>query len=339
MRRLEPGMHHHAEATMKVWHPKALRQLAMRAVKGWVADKATSMGAALAFYSLLSLAPLLVVVIAITGLFLGRDQAEQLLFSQVNQLVGDTGAEGIRTILNSVDTEREGIIATVVGGLTLLLGATTVFAELKTDLDRIWKHAATKASGAWGFLRTRLLSFGMVMAIAFLLLVSLVVSAAVSAAGKAWFGRFEAVLHVLEFGLSVAVMTVLFGMMYKLLPAAKIRWRDVWVGAAVTSLLFWVGKFAIGLYLGKSDVVSGFGSAGTLVLVILWVYYSAQIFFLGAEFTHEYAKAVGSRSGGKPDAAVSPAANSDFVREEALVRRAERIVKGSDPVVLKRRGS
>jgi membrane protein len=320
---------------MKAWHPKALLQVAIRAVKGWVADKATSMGAALAFYSILSLAPLLIVVIAAAGLFLGRDQAEQMLFTQVSGLLGEKGSEGIRTILNSVDTEREGIIATVIGGVTLLMGATTVFAELKTDLDRIWKQLAPKASGIWGFLRTRIISFGMVLAIAFLLLVSLVVSAAVSAMGSAWFGRLEAFMHVIEFGLSVAVMTVLFAMMYKLLPAAKIRWSDVWVGALVTSVLFWIGKFAIGLYLGKSEVISGFGSAGTLVLVVLWVYYSAQIFFLGAEFTHEYAKAHGShldQDEGKP--VVAQAANSEYLAEDDLVRRARRIVKGRDPVLV-----
>jgi membrane protein len=322
---------------MKVWHPKSLGRLALAAVKGWVADKATSMGAALALYSLLSLAPLLIVVIAIAGLFLGRDQAEQLLFTQVTSLLGEKGAEGIRTILNSIDTEREGIMATVIGGFTLLLGATTVFAELKTDLDRIWKHTAKKASGIWGFLRTRIVSFGMVMTIAFLLLVSLVVSAAVAAMGKVWFGEFEAILHVIEFVLSVGVMTVLFAMIYKLLPAAKIPWSDVWIGALVTSLLFWIGKFAIGLYLGKSDVVSGFGSAGTLVLAILWVYYSAQIFFLGAEFTHEYAKAHGSRQGqGALEAANEDISRTDQVREEALVRRAKRIVRGADPVVAPR---
>jgi membrane protein len=322
---------------MKHWHPKALARIAIAAVKGWVDDKATSMGAALALYSMISLAPLLIVVIAIAGLFLGRDQAEELLFTQVSGLLGDKGADGIRMILESVDTEREGIIATAIGGLTLLLGATTVFAELKTDLDRIWKHTAKKASGIWGFLRTRLISFGMVMTIAFLLLVSLVVSAAVSAAGSRFFGGFEAFLHVIEFVMSVGVMTVLFAMMYKLLPAAKIAWGDVWVGAFATSLLFWIGKFAIGLYLGKSDVVSGFGAAGTLVLVILWVYYSAQIFFLGAELTHEYAKAHGSRMENEGEPRTLEAANSEFVREEALVRRARRIVKGSDPVVAKKK--
>ncbi len=322
---------------MKKWHPAALARIALAAVKSWIADKATSMGAALALYSMLSLAPLLIVVIAITGLILGRGEAEQLLFTQVSGLLGDKGADGIRTILQSVDTEREGLIATAVGGFMLLLGATTVFAELKSDLDRIWKHTASKASGVWGFLRTRLLSFGMVMTIAFLLLVSLVLSAAVSAAGSAWFGGFEAILHVIEFVMSVAVMTVLFAMMYKLLPAAKIAWSDVWVGAFATSVLFWTGKFAIGLYLGKSDVVSSFGSAGTLVLVILWIYYSAQIFFLGAEFTHEYAMAQGSHAGeAGSDPGPAEAANSEFAREEALVSRAKRIVKGSDPVVAMR---
>src|SRR4029079_543040 len=182
------------------------------------------------------------------------------------------------------------------------------------------------AAGVWGFIRTRIVSFGMVMAIAFLLLVSLVISTAVSAMGNAWFGSFEAAMHVIEFVLSVIVMTLLFAAMYKLLPAARIAWSDVWVGAATTAVLFWVGKFAIGLYLGKSTVVSSFGQAGTIVLVILWVYYSAQIFFLGAEFAHEYAKAHGSRSGGaqKPPA---EAANSEFIREEEIVRRARRIVK------------
>src|SRR5204863_449402 len=181
------------------WNPKELARLAMAAVKAWIADKATSMGAALALYSLLSIGPLLVVVIAIAGLFLGRDQAETLLFTQVGTLLGDQGSQGVRALLDSIDTDREGILATIAGAVTLVMGATTVFAELKSDLDRIWKEAASKASGVWGFLRTRILSFGMVMAIAFLLLVSLVVSTAVAAAGEAWFGKLEAALHVIEF--------------------------------------------------------------------------------------------------------------------------------------------
>jgi membrane protein len=167
-------------------------------------------------------------------------------------------------------------------------------------------------------------------------LVSLVVSAAVAAAGEAWFGRFEAMLHLIEFALSVVVMTGLFALMYKLLPAARIAWGDVWIGALITAVLFWIGKFAIGLYLGKNDVVSSFGSAGTVVLVIVWVYYSAQIFFLGAEFTHEFAKAHGSRAS-TGQGALAEAANSDFPAERELVRRAERILKGSDPVLIGKR--
>jgi membrane protein len=320
---------------MNRWNPKELARLAMAAVKAWIADKATSMGAALALYSLVSIGPLLVVVIAIAGLFLGRDHAETLLFTQVGTLLGEQGSQGVRALLDSIDTEREGILATIAGAATLVMGATTVFAELKSDLDRIWKEAAPKASGLWGFLRTRLLSFGMVMAIAFLLLVSLVVSTAVAAAGAAWFGKFEAVLHVIEFMLSVAIMTVLFALMYKLLPAARIAWSDVWLGAAATSLLFWIGKFAIGLYLGKSGVVSSFGAAGTLVLVILWVYYSAQIFFLGAELTHEFARAHGSRREGRRGVEAQVARG--LPAEGSLVRRARRIVGGHDPLVAKRR--
>jgi membrane protein len=322
---------------MNIWHPKSLAQLVVRAVKGWVADKATSMGAALAFYSLLSLAPLLVMVIAVAGLVLGHDEAQRLLMTQVSDLLGENGAKGIETILDSVHTEREGILATVIGALTLVMGATTVFAELKTDLDRIWKHTAKKSSGVWGFLRTRLLSFGLVLTVAFLLLVSLVVSAAVSAMGKAWFGSFEAVLHVIEFVMSVAIFTVLFAMMYKLLPAAKIAWSDVWTGAFFTSALFWLGKFAIGLYLGKNETLSSFGSASTVVLVIVWVYYSAQIFFLGAEFTHEFAMAHGSRRGQAPPTDLE-AANSDFERDAQLVHRAQRLVKGNDPVLAPKHG-
>ena len=319
---------------MKALHPKSLARLAIAAVKGWTDDKATSMGAALAFYSLISLAPLLIMVIAIAGLFLGHDRAEEVLFTEVGGLLGEQGAQGIRTILQSVNTQRDGLLAAVIGGITLLLGATTVFAELKSDLDHIWKVAAQKTEGVWGFIRTRLLSFGMVMSIAFLLLVSLVVSAAIGAMGEALFGGMAAALHIGEFLVSVLVMTALFAMMYKLLPAAKIPWSDVWAGAFVTALLFWIGKFAIGLYLGKSDVVSSFGQAGTLVLVILWIYYSSQIFFLGAEFTRAYAASHGSRRKGRDR--TLEAANVEF--EPEIVRRARHIVKGDDPVLRRRKG-
>ncbi|MGE5617089.1 MAG: YihY/virulence factor BrkB family protein [Bacillota bacterium] len=312
------------------WHPRALFALAKRSVSAWSDHRAASMGAALAFYSLLSLAPLLILVIAIAGLFIGRDEAQRLLLAQVGGLVGDTGAKGISNLLDSVDTRRDGLIATVVSGVTLVLGATTVFAELQADVDQIWGEKAGKASGIWSLIRQRFLSFGLVLTLAFLLLVSLVMSAMVAALGQTWFGGFEALLHAIELALSFVVLTATFALIYKFLPTAKVAWGDVWVGAAVTALLFTIGKFAIGLYLGKTNAASSFGSAGTLVVVILWVYYSAQIYFLGTEFTHEYALAHGSRRG---RGRLEPA-NSDFVAEDPLVQRAKRLVKGNDPVLL-----
>lgn len=311
----------------------ALRELpglAKRAFKGWVDDGAASMGAALAFYSMFSMGPLLVMVIMIAGLVVGRDQAETVLMTQLSGLLGDAGAEGVKSVLDAANTKEGGIIATVISAFTLLLGATTVFAELQTDLDRIWKVTKKKASGIFGFVRARLLSFGLVISIGFLLLVSLVVSAAIAFVGENLFsGGATIVMRVLELVASVGVLTVLFAIIYKMLPSRRIPWGDVWVGAFVTAVLFTIGKYLIGLYLGKSAVTSQFGAAGTIVVAIFWVYYSAQIFFLGAEFTKEYSMSHGSK-------ALAPdAANSDFIRgDAAMVARARRIVKGKDPVLV-----
>ena len=278
--------------------PKPLRGLLRRAVSGWSADNAASMGAALAFYTLFSLGPLLVLVIAIAGLAIGHDRAQDLIMSQLSGLLGDAGAEGVRSLLDAAATRKGGGLAALASGATLLLGATTVFAELQTDLNRIWKVDTAKASGAWSWMRARLLSFGVVVAIGFLLLVSLVVSAAISFVGTHWFGGAEAAAHVLEFVASLAVMTLLFAVIYKVLPSLRMPWSDLWIGAAVTAVLFSVGKVLIGLYLGKAAVVSSFGAAGTLVVAIFWVYYSAQVFFLGAEVTREFALSHGSRKDG-----------------------------------------
>jgi membrane protein len=306
---------------VKPLSPENMLDLAKRAFKGWSDDGANSMGAALAFYTLLSMAPLLVLVITLAGLFIGRDAAQEVLMGQVSGLLGETGAKGIESVLLAADNKEGGAIATVVSLLTLILGATTVFAELKTDLDRIWKATAPKASGVWKFLRARLLSFGMVVTIGFLLLVSLAVSAAISYIGATFFADAAALMRVLEFAGSMIVTTVLFAAVYKVLPSEPIAWRDVWVGAAVTALLFWIGKFLIGLYIGRSAVASSFGAAGTIVVTIVWVYYSAQVFFLGAEFTREYALSHGTRSGGLD------AANSDPLRDdEDMVARARKIV-------------
>jgi membrane protein len=309
----------------------SLPGLFKRAMAGWSEDNASSMGAAVAFYTLLSMAPLLVLVITLAGLFIGRDEAQQLLMSQMSGLLGDTGAQGVQTVLSAAHNPSGGLIASVVSFATLLVGATTVFAELKSDLDRIWKAQAPKSTGIWNYLRTRLLSFGLVATIGFLLLVSLAVSAFLSFLGDRLFGGAEVAMHALDFFGSVIVSTLLFAAVYKVLPSTRIAWRDVLVGAVVTAVLFWIGKLLIGLYLGKSSTASSFGAAGTVVVTILWVYYSTMIFFYGAEFTRQFALSHGSRR---------DAANADFAREdEDMLVRARRIVKGKDPVLTRRPGS
>jgi membrane protein len=201
-------------------------------------------------------------------------------------------------MLANVDRPKSGALATAVSAVVLLLGASTVFAELQNALDRIWRAPVAGPTGIWALLRARLLSFGMVLGIAFLLMVSLVLSAAVSALGK-WWGTYvgEFVAYVLDLVVSLGLITLLFALIYKVIPRAKTGWHDVWIGAAITALLFTAGKFLIGLYLGKSNVASGFGAAGSFVLVMVWVYYSAQIFYFGAEFTWVYATHFGSRKG------------------------------------------
>lgn len=305
---------------------KEFAGLFTRAYRSWVDDGAPSMGAALAFYTLFSLAPILVLAIAIAGAVIGHDRAQQLLLTELSGLLGETGAQGVKSVLDATRTHHGGMLATAASLATLALGATTVFAELRLDLDRIWRCRGIKGDGVWGMIHTRFLSFGMVVAIGFLLLVSLVVSAGIAYVGGLLGGN-EAMMRAIEFVASVAVTTGLFALVFKLLPTVRIDWRDVWSGSLVTAILFWIGKFLIGLYLGRSAMASSYGAAGTLVVVIVWVYYSAQIFFYGAEFTNAYAKAAGSHR-------VQDAANSDFVREDdAMVARARRIVKGGDPAL------
>ena len=271
--------------------------LVKKAALAWVDDYAPSMGAALSYYTVFSLAPMLLIVLAVAGLVFGEDAARGALFEQIAGLMGPDAAKAIEGILTSVSKPTHGIVATVVGIVVLLVGATTVFAELQDALDRIWRAPARKASGLWGLLRARFLSFGMILGIAFLLMVSLVVGAAVSALGKWWsplFGGWEFLAQAVNFVFGLAVSTVAFALIYKLMPRVKVEWHDVWLGAAVTALLFSLGRFLIGLYIGKSGIASGFGAAGSLITVFVWVYYSAQIFLMGAEFTWVYAKTFGS---------------------------------------------
>jgi membrane protein len=275
--------------------------MAKESVSAWIDDFAPSMGAAIAYYTAFSIAPLLVIVIAIAGFAFGEDAASGYLYGEISGLLGDEGGKAVQGMVNSAGSSDKGTIATVIGIVLLVIGATTVFAELQSDLDRIWKApAAAKREGLWALLRSRVLSLGLVVSIGFLLLVSLAVSAALAALGEWWGGAFEGfqwLLQLLNFVASLIVIAAMFALMYKILPRVKIGWRDVWIGALVTALLFTLGKFLLGLYLGRAAVASSFGAAGSLALLLVWVYYSSQIFLLGAEFTWVYSHRVGSRRG------------------------------------------
>ena len=287
--------------------------LAKAAVKGWSDDYASSMGAALAYYTVFSMAPLLIIAIAVAALVFGEQAAHDAIVGQLRALLGEDGTKGVQMLLSNAKRPEEGAISTAIGFVMLLIGATTVFAELESDLNRIFKAKAPTGSGIWHFIHTRLLSIGMVMAIGFLLLVSLIISAALSAWGKYWgglFGDMEALLHAVNFVVSMAVVTVLFALMYKILPSVRIPWRDVWMGAFITALLFSLGKFLIGLYIGKTGVASSYGAAGTLVVLLVWVYYSAQIFLFGAEFTKAYASSRGTLPETEKAAEANPALGS-----------------------------
>jgi membrane protein len=276
-------------------------QLAKQAAIAWRDDYAPSMGAALAYYTTFSAAPLLLIVVSVAGLVFGQEAARGEIFNQLRTMIGEQGAAAVEGMLQSVAKPKEGVIATVIGVVVLLIGATTVFAELQDALDRIWRAPVREGtSGLWSLVRARLLSFGMILSIGFLLMVSLVVSAGLSALGTWWaplFGAWELLLQAANLLVSFALITVIFALIYKIMPRVKVEWRDVWIGAAVTSLLFSIGKLLIGLYVGKSSITSGFGAAGSLAVLLVWVYYSAQIFLLGAEFTWVYAHSHGSRRG------------------------------------------
>jgi membrane protein len=269
------------------------------AASGWVDDYAQSMGAALAYYTMFSIAPLFLIVISIAGLVFGDQAARGEIFNQLEGILGASGALAVQGLLESVRQPAKSVTGTIFGVVLLLIGATSVFGELQDALDRIWRvPVRTGQSGLWRLIRARLLSFGMILGIGFLLLVSLVASAALAALRTWWgpaFGNWVATASVIELGSSFLVITVVFAMIYKMVPRVRIDWKDVWIGAAATSLLFTVGKFLIGVYIGRSGIASGFGAAASLVVVLVWVYYSAQIFLLGAEFTWVYAHKFGSR--------------------------------------------
>jgi membrane protein len=256
------------------------------------------MGAALSYYTVFSLAPLLIIVIGIAGLVFGEEAARGAIIEQLQGLLGDEGARTINELIENAGKTGTGIVATIVGVVTLLFGASGVFVELQDDLDRIWKAPPRVGAGIIHFIRARLLTFGIVLAFAFLLLVALVLHAALAALGTYWGGIFEGtewLLHLINFLISFCVVTVLFAMIYKVLPNLTVEWDDVWIGAIATAFLFTLGKFVIGLYLGKSAIASSYGAAGAVVILLIWMYYSAQAFLLGAEFTYLCAHHYGSR--------------------------------------------
>lgn len=289
----------------------------------WSDDKAPRLGAALAYYTVFSISPLLIIVVAMAGFVFGRDAVQGQIVEQIQGLVGKDGAKVIQTMIQSAHKPSSNVIVTVIGIVTLILGAAGVFNELQDALNTIWKVAPKQGSSAMetirsylktfrrsGFnrpsaqlkslfrvlipsLRDRLMSFTVVLGVGFLLLVSLVLSAGLSALGKFLSGLLPGFIHVMQvlnFIVSFGVITVLFAMIYKILPDVEIKWKNVWMGAALTSLLFTIGKFLIGLYIGNSSVASSYGAAGSLVIILIWVYYAAQILFFGAEFTKVYTK-------------------------------------------------
>jgi membrane protein len=285
---------------LRMMRPARLYRLFVKAFNAWLDDYAPSMGAAISYYTVFSLAPLLVIVIAVAGAVFGRDAVQGQIAAQLTGLIGPDGASLVQTLVAASSDKDKGLVAGLISAGILLVGATTVFAELQSALDRIWHvPEAQKPKGIIGTLRARLLSFGLILGLVFLLMVSLAVSAALAALGS-FTSRLmpgsEAMLQVLNFVVSLGIATVLFAMIFKLMPSAHIAWRDVWVGAITTALLFEAGKFLIGLYLGKSSMTQTFAAAGSLVILIAWVYYAAQIFLLGAEFTKVYAQEHGSRA-------------------------------------------
>lgn len=277
-------------------------------LRSWNEHRALRLGAALAFYTVFSIAPLFLIVLAIAGMWFGEEAARRQLFDQIHGLLGQQGGEAVQAVVTSANKPKTGTWATIVAVLTLLIGATGVFVQLQDALNTIWQVRRQPGHGLRAFIKGRLLSFAMVLAIGFLLLVSLVVSASLAALGKFMSGLMpaqEAVWQLVNFVISLGLIGLLFAMIFKVLPDVKIGWREVWIGAVLSAVLFNLGKFALGMYLGRSSVASAYGAAGSLVIILLWVYYASQTLFLGAEFTRAYAKRFGR--------SFKPAPGAEFV--------------------------
>ncbi len=277
---------------------RSIFKLLQEAVKEWQEDKVSLLAAALAYYTVFSITPLLVIAIAIAGAVFGQDTARGEIIEQINSLVGSQGAQAIEMALANANQPQLGGIASIISVVVLLIGASGVFAQLQEALNTVWNVKAKPNAGIWGFIRKRLLSFGMVLVIGFLLLVSLVLSAMLSGIGKLQIDILPGFLpfwRFLNFGVSFGFISLLFALIYYYLPDVTMRWKDVWVGAIITALLFTVGKFLIGLYLGSGTLGSAYGAAGSLIVFLTWVFYSAQILLFGAECTQVYARKYGKK--------------------------------------------
>jgi membrane protein len=277
---------------------KQLTEIVKETAKDWSADNATRLAASLAYYTVLSIAPMLVLAVSVAGLVYGEEAARGQIADQISGVVGPQAGQAIQTVLTHANEPGEGVFSSIVGVVVLLFGASGVFGELQASLNEIWKVAPKPGRGFWGVVQQRFFSFAMVLGVAFLLLVSLLLSALIAGIGGAFSHALPGgalVWEAFNFLLSLGIITGLFALIFKVLPDAEVGWRDVWMGALVTALLFTVGKFGLGMYLGRASVSSPYGAAGSFIVFVIWVYYAAQILFMGAEFTQVFARHRGRR--------------------------------------------
>jgi membrane protein len=321
-------------STATIAHPslnaKTIFAMLKQSAAAWSDDKASRLAAALSYYPIFSIAPLLIIAIAVVGLVFGQEAASNQVFQQIRGLVGDEGAKAIQTMVQSAHKSDGGIWATVIGVGTILLGASGAFGQLQDALNTIWQVKPKSGQGIKGFVRIRVISFSLVLVIGFMLLVTLVLSALMAGLGSYLEGILpipSVALQALNFFISFSVTALLFTLIYKVLPDVTVKWKDVWIGGVVTALLFSLGRFLIGLYLGKGSVGSAYGAAGSLVIILLWIYYSSQILFFGAEFTKVFANTLGSH--------IKPSPHAEPVSEGARLNQGMEAKSTGSPVKAK----
>ena len=283
----------------------ALAQMARAAAEAWLGRRASSKGAALTLYVLFSLAPMLILVVALASIFFDEEAVRTALLTELGGLTGAQGGDALKAIISGAKRADEGVAASIISGVIVLVTATSAFAELKESLDELWQIPPSEGSGVWLFVKERILSFGLLLVLALMLMMTLAINAGLAALQGSWVDPTDPgkLLQYAFAGLSMLIVTIIFAFIYKYLPATPIAWGDVIVGAILTAILFMGGKVLIGLYLGHGDFSTSYGAAGSIVALITWIYYSAQIFFFGALFTHEYAMTLGSR---RDNSAVAP---------------------------------